>query len=87
MVLLDISFRDKLFASEVSAEKFVKARVAVLASTEGKTNAPPPPPCSFSFRASPALNNIEIWFGIRAAHHSFNCNLYSHFYGVWERKI
>ena len=60
MVLLDISFRDKLFASEVSAEKFVKVRVAVLASTEGKNNAPPPPPCSFSFSASPALNNVQI---------------------------
>ena len=60
MVLLDISFRDKLFASEVSAEKFVKARVVVLASTEDKNNVPPPPPCSFSFRASPALNNVQI---------------------------
>ena len=60
MVLLDISFRDKLFASEVSAKKFVKARVVVLAGTEGKNNAPPPPPCSFSFRASPALNNVQI---------------------------
>ena len=66
MVLLDISFRDKLFASEVSAEKFVKSRVAVLASTEDKNNALPPPPCSFSFRASPAFNNIEISSG-RAA--------------------
>ena len=62
-----ISFRDKLFASEVSAEQFVKSRVAVLASTEDKNNAPPPPPCSYSFRASISLNDIKISSGIRAA--------------------
>ena len=47
-----------------------------------KTYAPPPPLCSYSFRASPALNNIEIWL-VQELHHSFNCNLLSLLHGIW----